>query len=150
MRFEVAAAYVLGVALPVLEVCRRGNDFGHVAAYADDFLAGGLLLWAAVSASMRRPAAPVLLVVAWAVLSGGFYYSFFGQLENTARSDVSGLPNLAVVGIKGTLYAVVIVALVLSARRLLRQLVAPNQPLHLTAGPDDRGAADRPPDPRGR
>src|SRR5437764_10961662 len=27
MRFEVAAAYVMGVALPALEVCRRGRDF---------------------------------------------------------------------------------------------------------------------------
>jgi hypothetical protein len=120
MRFEVAAAYVLGVALPILEVCRRGGDFTHVTAYADDFLAGGLLLWAAVSTSARRPIGPILLVVAWSILCGGFYYSFFGQLESTARRDVSGLSNSIVVAIKGVLYAVVIFALVLSVRHLAR------------------------------
>jgi Na+/H+ antiporter NhaC len=77
---------------------------------------------------MRRPIAPILLVVAWAVLSGGFYYSFFGQLESTARNDVSGLSNMAVVGIKGAVYAVVIVALVLSVRRLTRQLGTSTSP----------------------
>lgn len=134
MRFEQVAAYVLGVALPVLEVCRRGRDFGEIAAYADDFLAGGLLLWAAISTSRQRPIGPLLLVVAWAVLSGGFYYSFFGQLESTARRDVSGLPNWTIVGVKGLLYAVVIVALVLSVRRLAPRLVTPDQPPPLTGG----------------
>jgi hypothetical protein len=128
MRFEVAAAYCFGIALPILEVCRRGRDFSQVAAYADDFLAGGLLLWAATSMSRRKAIGPILLVVAWAALCGGFYYSFFGQLESTARSDVSGLSNWLVVVIKGALYAVAIVALVLSVRHLARQRVAPGHP----------------------
>jgi hypothetical protein len=131
---EVAAAYVLGVALPLLEVCRRGADFSQIAAYADDFLAGGLLLWAAVSTSMRKPIGPVLLVVAWAALCGGFYHSFFGQIATTARRDVSGLSNSTVILIKGGLYAVVILALVLSVRHLSRHHVTPSQALQQTAG----------------
>jgi hypothetical protein len=134
MRFEVAAAYAFGVTLPTLEVCRRGGDFSQVAAYADDFLAGGLLVWAAVSTSRRRPIGPILLVVAWSVLSGGFYYSFFGQLESTAHSDVSGLSNWLVVVIKGVLYAVAILALVLSVRHLARQRVTPSHPPQQTGG----------------
>jgi hypothetical protein len=128
-RFEVVAAYALGVALPVLEVCRRGNDFSHIAAYADDFLAGGLLLSAAIATSKRLPIAPILLVVAWAILSGGFYYSFFGQLESTVRSDVSGLSNMTILVVKGALYIVVLVALVLAIRHLVRQPGSPNQSL---------------------
>jgi hypothetical protein len=58
----------------------------------------------------------VLLVVAWAVLSGGLYGSFFWQLESNATHDVGGLPNTVVVVIKGVLYAIALAGLVLSAR----------------------------------
>ena len=118
MRFEVAAAYCMGIALPVLEVCRRGSDFSSIAAYADDFIAGALLLYAARSATKRQARAAVRLVIAWAILCGGFYYSFFGQLEATGAQDISGLPNPVVVGIKGALYAIAITALLRSARAL--------------------------------
>ena len=91
MRFELIAAYVMGVALPLLEVLRRRTNFETVSGYVDDFIAGGLLLYAARAVSRRKPSGPVLLVVAWAVLCGGLYGSFFGQLEHGAPHDVSGL-----------------------------------------------------------
>jgi hypothetical protein len=118
MRYEVAAAYVMGVGLPALEVCRRGSDFSRIAAYADDFLAGALLLAAAVCTSRRKPIGPVLLVAAWGIVCGGFYSSFFGQLENAAPRDVSGLPNSTVVAIKGAIYAAAILALGFAVRYL--------------------------------
>ena len=40
-RFEVSAAYVLGVMLPLLEAGRRGTDFEDLPAYLDDFIIGG-------------------------------------------------------------------------------------------------------------
>jgi len=121
MRFELLAAYVMGVALPVLEVMRRRTNFDTIAGYVDDFIAGGLLLYAARSVSRERAGGPVLLVVAWAVLSGGLYSSFFGQLESHNPNDVSGLPNLTVVVIKGILYAVALTGLYLSTRAAIRQ-----------------------------
>jgi hypothetical protein len=113
-RFEVAAAYVLGVLLPVLETLRRRTNFENFESYADDFIAGGLLLFAAISVSRRRVHGGALLAGAWGVVCGGFYGSFFGQLRSTAPSDVSGLPNAAVVVIKAAIFAVGIVAFVLS------------------------------------
>ena len=50
--------------------------------------------------------------MAWAVLSGGLYGSFFGQLERIAETDVGGLPGATVVAIKGVLYAISLVSLV--------------------------------------
>lgn len=54
-RFEIAAAYVLGVALPVFEVCRRRTDFSDIPGYIDDFIIGALLLIAARATVRERP-----------------------------------------------------------------------------------------------
>ncbi len=116
MRFELVAAYVMGVALPVLEVLRRRTNFETISGYVDDFIAGGLLLYAARAVSRQKSSGPVLLVAAWAVLCGGLYGSFFHQLESSASQDVSGLANVTVVLIKGVLYAVALVGLVRSVR----------------------------------
>jgi hypothetical protein len=116
MRFELAAAYGMGTALPLLEVLRRGTNFSTISGYVDDFIAGALLLYAARAVSRQKPSGPVLLAAAWAVLCGGLYNSFFGQLEGAASHDVSGLPKATVVLIKGALYAVALVGLVRSIR----------------------------------
>jgi hypothetical protein len=117
MRFEHAAAYVMGIGLPLLETLRRRTHVETITGYVDDFIAGGLLLFAARAVSRGRPSGSVLLVAAWAVLSGGLYGSFFYQIESGATHDVSGLANATVVLVKGVLYAVTLVALVLSIRR---------------------------------
>ena len=116
MRFELAAAYAMGVALPALEVLRRRTNFDTISGYVDDFIAGGLLLYAARAVSRQKPRGPVLLVAAWAVLCGGLYGSFFYQLESSASHDVSGLATVTVVLIKGVLYAVALVGLALAVR----------------------------------
>lgn len=114
--FEVRAAWVMGVALPLLETLRRRTDFSTLAFYVDDYIAGGLLLWAAWSVSRGRPNGRAWLVAAWGVLSGGLYGSFFGQLAHVGP-DVSGHSNAFVAAVKGVLYAVSIAGLVLSVRR---------------------------------
>ena len=116
MRFEHAAAYGMGVGLPLLEALRRKTNFETIAGYVDDFIAGALLLWAARAVSRGKPSGPVLLVMAWATLAGGLYGSVFGQLERIAETDVGGLPGATVVAIKGVLYAITLTALVLATR----------------------------------
>ena len=116
MRFEHAAAYAMGIGLPLLEVLRRRTDFSTIFGYIDDFSAGALLLYAARAVSQGKRGGEVWLVVAWAVLSGGLYNSFFGQLESSQAYDVGGLPNMTVVIIKGVLYAIALTGLVLSTR----------------------------------
>lgn len=41
MRFEIVTAYIMGIALPVLEVLRRRTNFDTIAGYVDDFIMGG-------------------------------------------------------------------------------------------------------------
>ena len=125
MRFEHAAAYGMGVGLPFLEALRRKTNFEFIASYVDDFIAGALLLWAARAVSRGKPSGPVLLVMAWATLSGGLYGSFFGQLERMAETDVGGLPGATVVAIKGVLYAITLAALVCSVRTATAKAAAP-------------------------
>ena len=116
-RFEVAAAFVLGVALPVLEVCRRRTNFTDIPGYIDDFIIGALLFFAARSVVRQRRYGRALLVAAWGILCGGLWSSFFGQVYNPGSVDISGLPNVIVVFAKLAVYAVAIVCLVLSIRR---------------------------------
>jgi hypothetical protein len=116
---EVLAAYILGVLLPVAEVCRRRTDFSDVPAYVDDFIIGGILLLAARRVSRGHRDGPVLLVAAWGLFCGGMYGSFFGQLTHNGPYDVSGLRNGIVVGVKAIVYLVGIVALVRSVRATL-------------------------------
>jgi hypothetical protein len=118
MRFEVASAYAMGIALPVLETLRRRTSFETISGYVDDFIAGGLLLYAARLVSKGRPQGPVFLATAWALLCGGLYGSFFGQLGREA--DVSGLPNPLVVAVKGALFAWALLALARSVRSAAR------------------------------
>ena len=116
MRFEVGAAYTMGVVLPVFEALRRRTNFENFHGYVDDFIAGGLLLYAAYAVTRDQRRGPVLLAVAWAVLCGGLYGSFFWQFTSTAALDVGGLPNMTMVIIKGVLWAISFAALVLSVR----------------------------------
>jgi hypothetical protein len=121
MRFELLAAYGVGLLLPVAEVARRRTDFSNVPAYVDDFLIGGLLLFAAWTTSRRRPAGNALLTVAWAAFCGGMYSSFFGQLSQAAGADISGLSNDSVVWVKGLLFAIGIFAVIRSTQAVIRE-----------------------------
>jgi hypothetical protein len=121
MRLELLAAYAVGLLLPIAEVARRRTDFSNIPAYVDDFLIGGLLLFAAWSASHRHPAGNVLLAVAWAAFCGGMYYSFFGQLTQVGDADISGLSSLSVISVKGLLFAIGVFAVIRSARAAIRE-----------------------------
>ena len=116
-RFEILAAYSLGVALPLLEICRRRTNFSDIPSYIDDFIIGGFLLVAAWYAQQERPYGRALLVAAWGILCGGLWGSLFGQIHNASAHDISGLPNMLVVALKILVYAVAIIGLVLSIRR---------------------------------
>src|SRR5690242_6266160 len=114
MRFEVRAAYVMGIALPVLEVIRRRTNFDDIPAYIEDFFIGAFFLYAARAVTLQKPNGRVLLVAAWAALCGGPYGSFFGQLHESV--DVSGFSNALVIFTKGVFYLVAIGGLITALR----------------------------------
>ena len=119
MRFEVIAAFALGILLPVLETCRRG--FGHwginFTTMLEDHVAGALLLIAGWASYRAKPWGPLFLVLAWAYVTGMMGGSFWYQLEDTFRGAATEPNNLPVVIVKLLLWGTSVMALVVSYQR---------------------------------
>jgi len=119
MRFEVSAAFVIGVLLPVLETCRRRFGYWLVdsATMLEDYAGGLLLLYAGLVSLRGKPNAPVWLVLAWGAVTGMMTLSFFDHLENTLRGGETEPLNSVVLLVKFCLWGTCILSLVLSFRR---------------------------------
>ncbi len=122
MKFEIIAAFAIGVLLPVLETARRGNSHWAInfTTMFEDYLAGGLLLVGAWAAYRSKSWGALFLVVAWAYFSGLMTSSFVGQLEETLRQTASEPGNLLVLIVKFLLWSVCVSSLVLSFRTATR------------------------------
>ncbi|MEN3326646.1 MAG: hypothetical protein V7638_1453 [Acidobacteriota bacterium] len=122
MRFEVIAAFVIGVLLPVLETGRRGISTWTVnfTTMFEDYLAGALLLVGGWAAYRSKPWGAVFLVLAWAYFAGQLTSSFVGQLEETLRQTASEPGNLSVLAVKFVMWTVCVTSLVLSFRNARR------------------------------
>jgi len=123
MRFEIIAAFAIGVLLPVLETARRGISHWTIdfTTMFEDYLAGALLLVGGWAAYRSKSWGPVFLVLAWAYFSGLMTSSFVGQLEETLRQSASEPNNLLVVIVKLLLWSVCVVSLALSFRTTTRR-----------------------------
>jgi hypothetical protein len=116
MRFEVGAAFAIGILLPALETFRRGIaewavDFTTM---FEDYVAGALLLVAAWASHRKRRWGALFLVVAWSYVRGMISSSFWYQLEETVRGTVSEPPEILIVKIM--LWVTCVLALVSSIR----------------------------------
>jgi len=125
MRFEVVAAFVIGVLLPVLETGRRGISTWTVnfTTMFEDYLAGALLLVGGWAAYRSKSWGALFLILAWAYFSGLMTSSFVGQLEETLRQTASGPGNMLVLVVKFLLWSVCVVSLVLSFRTAIRSRI---------------------------
>ena len=123
MRFEIIAAFVIGVLLPILETARRGISHFTInfTTMFEDYVAGALLLVGGWAAYRSKSWGPVFLVLAWAYFSGLMTSSFVGQLEETLRQAASEPNNLLVVVVKFLLWSACVVSLVLSFRTATRR-----------------------------
>ena len=125
MRFAVYFAYLLGVGLPALETYRRGFEhwFVYSMTMAGDYIAGAILLIAAISWSVKKHYATALLVLAWAYVLGVMNAAFWGHLEAAIRgiTFVAGNPHTetgAIIG-KGIIWSICLISLFFSFRELL-------------------------------
>jgi hypothetical protein len=118
MRFEVIAAFAIGVLLPVLETGRRGISHWAVnfTTMFEDYLAGALLLVGGWAAYRSKSWGALFLVLAWAYFSGLMTSSFVGQLEETLRQTATEPGNLVVLVVKFLLWSVCVTSLGLSFR----------------------------------
>jgi hypothetical protein len=119
MRFEVKAAWVMGVLLPLLETCRRGIGHWRVefTIMFEDYVAGALLLVGAWAAYRSWPWGATFLVLAWAYFAGLMGSSFWYQLEETLRGASTEPFNMVVVLVKALLWGTAVLSLILSFRR---------------------------------
>ena len=119
MRFEVAAAFVVGILLPLLETARRGISHWAVefTTMFEDYVAGALLLIGAWAAYRERPWGSVFLVLAWGYFTGLMSSSFWWQLEDTFRHTAVEPNNMLVLVVKLLLWSTCVVSLVLALRR---------------------------------
>jgi hypothetical protein len=118
VKIEVVGAFAIGVLLPVLETCRRGLAHWGVefTTMFEDYVAGALLLGGAWAALCGRRWGTLLLLVAWAYVTGLMSSSFWGQLEETIRQTCSEPNNLLVVVVKLVLWSAAVLGTALSFR----------------------------------
>ena len=123
VRFEVAAALVVGVLLPVLETVRRGLAHWRVdfTTMFTDYVAGALLLFAAGAAIRLRSWSRTFLVLAWAYVASMMSGSFWSQLEQTLRGTNLEPNHSIVLAVKFLLWATCLLALVGSLRNASRR-----------------------------
>ncbi len=122
MRFEIIAAFIIGVLLPVMETARRGISHWTInfTTMFEDYLAGALLLVGGWAAYRSKSWGTMFLLLAWASFSGLMTSSFLAQLEETLRGTVTEPNNSVVVVVKFLLWSVCMVSLVLSSRSAIR------------------------------
>lgn len=120
MRFEVGAAFAIGLLLPALETYRRGLSEWRVdfTTMFEDLVAGILLVIGGAAAHLGRRWGVLLLLVAWSYFTGLMSSSVGYQLEETLRGTVAE-PHVVLL-VKLLLWSTGVVALVSSFKRALR------------------------------
>jgi hypothetical protein len=121
VRFEVIAAFIVGILLPVLETGRRGISHWAVefTTMFEDYVAGALLLIGAWATYSSRRWGPLFLVVAWAYFTGLMSSSFWYQLEETIRQTSTEPGNPLVLVVKFLLWATCVSSLIFAFRRVM-------------------------------
>jgi hypothetical protein len=125
MRFEIAAAFVVGVLLPALETIRRGIGYWAIDATTmmEDYLAGALLLVAGLAARRGAAYSGPLLLTAWAGVSSMMMISLISQIEDTIRAVEIEPHNTVVLSFKLILCATCLTGLIRSFRAVRDALV---------------------------
>jgi hypothetical protein len=121
IKFARYLAYAGGVLAPLAETIRRWSTWhDNPSQLFDDYVIGALLLYGAWRTGRDAREGQRYLVAAWGFACGMGYASFFGQLYANAHgvADPAPISGAAVAVIKGCAWALSILALVASLRRL--------------------------------
>ena len=120
IKLSMYTAFVGGVLTPLLETIRRWHqipDLHYFINWFDDYLIGGFLFFAAWK-TFKSPANGVrYLIAAWGFAAGMAFYSFFGQLQALDQPDPAPVSTVTVVIIKGVMFLVSLVSLILSFKK---------------------------------
>ncbi|MBA4012024.1 MAG: hypothetical protein C0481_09190 [Phenylobacterium sp.] len=122
-RFAVISAAVLGVLFPLLETLRRGLGawLTTPVTLLEDYVAGALLLWAAVFLAQRRPSGWVVMLAAAAYTTGMMSSSFWKQLEAQLTGETWEDNQGVVIAFKLLLWGLPLILTIISAKAVLRE-----------------------------
>jgi hypothetical protein len=115
LTFSRRMAIAAGLVLPVVETLRRWRQLGDIRVWPfwlDDWAIGLFLLYAAWRVGKDPVGSRPFLAAAWGFALGMVYASFFSQLTAVDRPDPSGISSVVVVGIKGVMFILTVVALI--------------------------------------
>jgi len=119
--FSRNLAIALGIITPLLETIRRWHTWqDNPPTFFDDYILGGLLLFGAWRVGKNAQSGQKFLSAGWGFMCGMVYLSFFGQLEDIRLGsiDPAPVPSEWVAVIKGIGFALAILGLVTSLRRI--------------------------------
>ena len=119
--FSQKLAIFLGVISPLLETIRRWHTWqDNPAAFFDDYILGGLLLYGAWRVRRDPLSGQRFLTAAWGFTFGMVYSSFFWQLEQMRLGAIDPAPVSSgwVACIKGIGFALTILGFVTSLRKV--------------------------------
>lgn len=120
-RFAIVVATALGLLFPILETLRRG--FGawltKPVTMLEDYVAGGLLLVAAIALARGARSGWMLMLAACAYTTGMMSSSFWNQLEAQLRGETWEANQGLIVVIKAFLWGLPLIAAILSAKVLM-------------------------------
>lgn len=114
-------AIFLGIITPLLETVRRWSTWQESpAAFFDDYILGGLLLYGAWRVGRDARAGQKFLAAGWGFALGLLYASFFGQLEDLRLgvADPAPVPSEWVLCIKGIGFIFVITGFITSLMKI--------------------------------
>jgi hypothetical protein len=120
-RISMYIAFFGGIVTPVLETIRRWHQLSdpkYFIAWFDDYIIGAFLLLAAWRTLQRYDNGYKLLIAAWGFSTGMIFCSFFGQLQQISRPDPSEVSAVIVVSIKGFMFVICILSLVLAIQHV--------------------------------
>ena len=121
IQFSRRLAIVGGILAPLAETIRRWSTWRETPANLfDDYIMGAFLLYGAWRVSKDLRSGQRFLAAAWAFACGFGYYSFFGQMRSwqLGETDPAAISSGWVLVIKGIAWALAILALAISLRRL--------------------------------
>jgi hypothetical protein len=119
--FSRRLAIILGILTPLAETIRRWRqlgDLGVLPFWLDDYFIGALLLYGAWRTGKDIRSGRPFLAAAWGFTCGMAYSSFFAQLGRLDEPDPAPIPSTWVAIVKGLGFALAIMALVGSLKRL--------------------------------
>jgi hypothetical protein len=119
--FSRRLAIIFGVLTPLAETVRRWRQLGQLSVlpfWLDDYIIGALLLYGAWRTGKDIRGGRRFLAAAWGFTCGMAYSSFFAQLGRLNEPDPAPIPSTWVAVIKGVGFALAILALAASLKRL--------------------------------